>query len=199
MAKKLGLLVGILMMGLGACGHREFTEGEYDDVNEVRHLDDKFNESDAKELIVDMIGSMAEHPIFKDARVPPIVQVEGVRNKTSEHVDTKALTDSLRTALIKTGKVRFSNKEDRSILADEIDYQHGSGRVRRDTRKAKMGAIGADYILTGDLISNVQQVGGKKLIYYRLTLNLTNITTGLLEWSDEKPIRKRFKKRSVGL
>lgn len=198
MAKNL-MLVVVGMLMLGACGHREFTKGEYDDVNEIRHLDDKFNESDAKFLIQDMIGSMAEHPVFKDARVPPIVQVESVRNKTSEHIDTKSLTDSLRTSLIKTGKVRFSNKEDRSVLQDEIDYQNDSGRVRRDTRKARSGAIGADYILTGDLISNVQQVGGKKLIYYRLTLNLTNITTGLLEWSDEKPIRKRYKKRSVGL
>jgi uncharacterized protein (TIGR02722 family) len=184
---------------MAACGSRQFTEGEYDDVNEVRLLDDKFNESDAKELISEMIGSLAAHPVFADASVPPVVQVEGVRNKTSEHIDTKTLTDSLRTALIKTGKVRFSNKDDRETLAEEIDYQQGSGRVRKDTAKPMGGAIGTDYILTGDLISNVQQVGSRKLVYYRLTLNLTNLTTGLMEWSDEKPIRKRFKKRSVGL
>jgi len=186
-------------MGMGACANRQFTQGEYDDVNEDRLLDDKFNESDAKYLIEDMIGSMATHPIFADSQVPPIVQVEGVRNKTSEHIDTKSLTDSLRTSLIKTGKVRFSNKEDRDTLSEELDYQNDSGRVRKDTRKDRSGAVGTDYILTGDLISNVQQVGSRKLVYYRLTLNLTNLTTGLIEWSDEKPIRKRFKKRSVGL
>jgi penicillin-binding protein activator len=184
---------------LASCSQRQFAQGEYDDVDEARLLDDKFNESDAKLLIEDMIGSMATHPVFADAQVPPVVQVEGVRNKTAEHIDTKALTDSLRTSLIKTGKVRFSNKEDRSTVDGEIEYQNDSGRVRKDTRKDRQGAIGADYILTGDLISNVQQVGSRKLVYYRLTLNLTNLTTGLIEWSDEKPIRKRFKKRSVGL
>lgn len=187
------------LAGLVSCSERQFSQGEYDDVDEARLLDDKFNESDAKLLIEDMITSMAAHPIFADAQVPPIVQVEGVRNKTAEHIDTKSLTDSLRTALIKSGKVRFSNKEDRAALDGEIEYQHDSGRVRKDTRKDRQGAIGTDYILTGDLISNVQQVGSRKLVYYRLTLNLTNLTTGLIEWSDEKPIRKRFKKRSVGL
>jgi penicillin-binding protein activator len=192
------ILFGALL-SVVSCGQRRFTQGEYDDVDQARLLDDRFNESDAKLLIEDMITSMATHPIFSDAQVPPIVQVEGVRNKTSEHIDTKSLTDSLRTSLIKSGKVRFANKEDRSTLAAEIDYQHDSGRVRQDTRKDRSGAIGTDYILTGDLISNIQQEGSRKLVYYRLTLNLTNLTTGLIEWSDEKPIRKRFRKRSVGL
>ena len=193
------LAVVFAVSGLVSCAERQFTQGEYDDVNEARLLDDKFNESDAKLLIEDMITSMAAHPIFADAQVPAVVQVEGVRNKTAEHVDTKALTDSLRTALIKSGKVRFSNKEDRAAIDGEVEYQNDSGRVRKDTRKDRQGAIGADYILTGDLISNVQQVGSRKLVYYRLTLNLTNLTSGIIEWSDDKPIRKRFKKRSVGL
>ncbi len=184
---------------LASCGQREFTQGEYDDVSKDRLLDDKFNESDASQLAEEMIGSMAAHPVFTDARIPPVVQVEMVRNKTSEHIDTKAITDSVRTALIKTGKVRFSNKEDRETLSEEVDYQQQSGRVRRDTQKKRDGGIGADYVLTGDLISNVQQVGNRKLVYYRLTLNLTNLTTGLIEWSEEKPIRKRFKKKAVGL
>ncbi len=37
------------------------------------------------------------HAIFADAKVPPIVQVEQVRNKTSEHIDTEAITDTIRT------------------------------------------------------------------------------------------------------
>lgn len=195
----LGLLGGLSLFMGGCASERAFTKGEYDDVDQVRLLDDKFNESDAAALVEEMIGSMATHPIFADAKVPPVVQVEVVRNKTSEHIDTKNLTDALRTNLIKTGKVRFSNKEDRDLMGQEVDYQNESGRVAKSSRKKRDGGIGADYILTGDLISNTQQVGNRKLIFYKLTLNLTNLTTGLIEWSDEKPIRKRFKKRSVGL
>lgn len=184
---------------LAACSSRQFAKGEYDDPNEVRLLDDKFNESDAAQLAEEMIQSMAAHPIFADAKLPPVVQVEQVRNKTSEHIDTKSITDSVRTSLIKTGKVRFANKEDRELVQDEIDYQNDSGRIRKDSQKKRGGGVGADYVLTGDLISNVQEVGNRKLVFYKLTLNLTNLTTDLIEWSEEKPIRKRFKKRAVGM
>ena len=197
------ILLGLVILSnalLGGCSSdRAFSKGEYDDVNQVRLLDDKFNESDAVLLVQDMISSMIENPIFKDAKLPPVVQVEGVRNKTSEHIDTKSMTDSLRTALIKTGRVRFSNKEDRETVQGEVDYQNESGRVRTDTQKRRDGTIGADYILSGDLTSNIQEVGSRKLVFYKLTLNLTNLTTGIIEWSEDKPIRKRFKKRSVGL
>jgi uncharacterized protein (TIGR02722 family) len=189
-------ILGSLCVG---CGPRQFTQGEYDDVNEVRLLDDKFNESDAALLAEEMITSMAAHPIFADSKLPPIVQVEQVRNKTSEHIDTKMITDSVRTALIKTGKVRFSNKEDRDTVQGEIDYQNDSGRVKKDAQTKRGNALGANYVLTGDMISNVQEVGSRKLIFYRLTLNLTNLKTGLIEWSEDKPIRKRFRKRSVGM
>jgi penicillin-binding protein activator len=192
------ILFAAIIFGISACGTRQFTKGEYDDVDAVRLLDDKFNESDAKMLIADMVESMAKHQVFASVSPAPIVQVEGIRNKTHEHIETKSLSDSLRTQLIKSGKVRFSNKEDRGTLDEEVEYQQRSGRVREDTKKRRDGLISPDYVLTGDLISNVQQVGSKKLVYYRLNLNLTNLETGLIEWSDEKPIRKRYQKRSVG-
>lgn len=94
--------------------------------------------------------------------------MENVRNKTSEHIDTKVLTDAVRTALLKTGKVLFSNKDDRQLREDEVDYQLDSGRYRKDKQKKRDGGISPDYLITGDLISNVQQVGSKKLVFINL-------------------------------
>ncbi|HVG59723.1 MAG TPA: penicillin-binding protein activator LpoB, partial [Hyalangium sp.] len=37
-----------------------------------------------------------------------------------------------------------------------------------------------------------------KLVYYKMTAKLNNVRTGLLEWTDEKQIRKKFVKRYVG-
>jgi len=192
----LGIL-GLIL--LSACGSRQFTQGEYDDPNVVRHLDDEFNESDAQVLSQEMIVSLQQHPIITTAKTPPVVQMEVVRNKTSEHIDTKMITDAVRTAVLKTGKVRFSNKEDRDLREGEVDYAMDSGRYRKETQKRRDGGIAPDYLLTGDLISNVQQVGSRKLVFYKLTLNMTDLESGLIVWSEEKPIRKRFKKKSVGL
>lgn len=193
------LLVFTALITLASCGHRQFTKGEYDDVNEVRLLDDKFNESDAKLLADEMIKSLSQHPSITSAHYPPVVQVEHIRNKTSEHIDTKMITDSVRTALLKTGKIRFSNKEDRSVRDAEIDYQNDSGRIREDTVKRKDGGIGADFLITGDLVSNIQEVGSRKLIFYKLTLNMTNLENGLIVWSEDKEIRKRYTKKRVGM
>ncbi len=192
----LGIL-GLIL--LSACGSRQFTQGEYDDPNVVRHLDDEFNESDAQVLSQEMIVSLQQHPIITTAKTPPVVQMEVVRNKTSEHIDTKMITDAVRTAVLKTGKVRFSNKEDRDLREGEVDYALDSGRYRKESQKRRDGGIAPDYLLTGDLISNVQQVGSRKLVFYKLTLNMTDLESGLIVWSEEKPIRKRFKKKSVGL
>lgn len=192
----LGIL-GLIL--LSACGSRQFTQGEYDDPNVVRHLDDEFNESDAQVLSQEMIVSLQQHPMVTTAKTPPVVQMEVVRNKTSEHIDTKMITDAVRTAVLKTGKVRFSNKEDRDLREGEVDYALDSGRYKKETQKRRDGGIAPDYLLTGDLISNVQQVGSRKLVFYKLTLNMTDLESGLIVWSEEKPIRKRFKKKSVGL
>ena len=192
-------LLSISMVFVSCAGNKQFTQGEYGDVSQSQALDDRFNETDVSLLAEEMINSMANHPIFADAKVPPVVQVETVRNKTSEHVDTKAITDTIRTALIRTGRVRFTNKEDRENVQEEIDYQQDSGRVRKDTARQRGRAIGADYIVSGDLISNVQEAGDKKQVYYRLTLNLTNLDSGIIEWSEEKPILKKYRKKSVGL
>ena len=56
-----------------------------------------------------------------------------------------------------------------------------------------------DYLLTGALSTNIQQVGNDKLIYYKLTMNLTNTDTSVIDCTEEKQVRKKFRKKSLGL
>ena len=50
--------------------------------------------------------------------------------------------------------------------------------------------IGAQYRMEGNITSIVKQVRDVKDVYYKVNLQLWNIRNGLLEWSDEKEIRK---------
>ena len=68
----------------------------------------------------------------------------------------------------------------------------------RSTARQKGRQVGANYFLTGEITDRVQEVGAKKYVYYKATFNLMNIQTGLLDWTDEKEIRKYYQKRSVG-
>jgi len=185
---------------LASCSsNRAFTKGEYTDPDRVILLDDRYNESDMKIMADALVSSLMNHPVIKDAKKTPIFQVENVTNSTSEHIDMQSLTDKIRTALIKSGKVQFHDKLQRETLSKEYAYQTESGNVNKETAKGKGHQIGADYIMTGDFSSNVQELGGKKVVYYKLTLNATDIKTGLITWTEEKEIKKLFKKRSYAL
>jgi PBP1b-binding outer membrane lipoprotein LpoB len=50
--------------------------------------------------------------------------------------------------------------------------------------------VGAQYRMEGNITSIVKQVRDTKDVYYKFSLQLWNIRNGLLEWSDEKEIRK---------
>jgi penicillin-binding protein activator len=179
-------------------GQRAFTKGEYTDPDRVIHLTDKFNESDMKLLVKDLMKSLEKHYALNSSKIST-VYIERVSNSTSEHINMKSMTDKLRTALLKTGKIKFHDKDQRKVLDSEYNYQNKSGNVRRDTVIKRGNQIGTDYIISGDLASNTQELGAKKAIYYKLTLNLTDVKTGLIVWSDEKELKKLYKKRSYSM
>ncbi|MBI3542279.1 MAG: penicillin-binding protein activator LpoB [Deltaproteobacteria bacterium] len=202
-------LVATLTMLNGCGGPKAFTKGEYDDPTRVELLDDKFNESDMQQMADTTIKAMAACGYIAKAEKPPIVIVERVQNRTQEHIDTVSMTDMIRTALIKTGKVRFVNKEERGTVDEEMDYQHQgededdhavkARKVKQSSAKRKGHQTGADYILSGALATNIQEVGDDKFIYYKLTMNLTSMETTTIDCTEEKQVRKKYKKRSIGL
>src|SRR5689334_9742123 len=155
------LLTGYLLVLSGCGGPKAFTKGEYDDPTRVELLDDKFNESDMQQMADTVIKAMAGCDYISKASKPPVVVVERVQNRTQEHVDTVSMTDMIRTALIKTGKVRFVNKEERGTVDEEVAY-HESGAVSGPTAKKRGKQTGADYILSGALATNIQEVGNDK-------------------------------------
>lgn len=191
-------ILGFLSLGLIGCGSRQFTQGKYDDLSEERLLDDKFNETDMKQIAETMIQSLTESAVIKEAKKAPVVLVTLVKNRTEEHIDMKSMTDKMKVALIKSGRFKFTEKENREEMASETEYQGQSGYVDPATARKKGKQIGAQYFLTGELSDRVQEVGSKKYVYYKATFNLVNIESGILEWADEKEIRKYYTKKSVG-
>ena len=50
----------------------------------------------------------------------------------------------------------------------------------------------------GTITSTVQQVGKNKVIYYKATFELPDISTTEIVWIAHKEITKHFKKKSIG-
>ena len=194
----LALLIPLSLVVV-SCGPRAFVKGEYDEnVEDENLLNDRWSETDMQRAVSFLVDSMTRHRSIRDAKRPPIVMVTRLQNKTSEHIDTQSIMDMLRVELTNNAYVQFVDKEARGDIAKEYEYQN-SGVVSNSSKKGPGGQIGADYILNGRLTSNVQQVGSKKTVYYKVTMNLTNLQKGLIVWTNHKQIRKKYRKQRVGL
>lgn len=196
---KISILVLLaLSMFITQCGPKAFVKGQYDDVQRENLLNDQWSETDMQNAVKDLVASLVNHPSIANAKTPPVVMVTQLQNKTSEHIDTQSIMDMFRVELMNSGRVEFIDKEARQDIKDEYDYQN-SGVVSEESKKGPGGQIGADFIVNGRMDSIVQEVGKDKTVYYKMTMNLTNLKTSKMVWSNYKQMRKQFKKKSVGL
>lgn len=198
---KKNLILAALSLSLLAvvgCGPKAFVKGQYDDVNRENLMNDQWSETDMQKAVADLVASLMVSPAINGTKKMPVVMVTGLQNKTSEHIDTQSIMDMVRVELTNSGKVSFIDKEARKDISDEYDYQN-SGMVSKETKKGAGGQIGVDYIINGRIDSIVQEVGKDKSVYYKITLNMTDLKTTRIVWTDQKQIRKTFKKKSIGL
>ncbi len=176
----------VVAVSLCACGSKV----QYGDATAVETLTVDFGSTDLQMIAEKMVQSLLSAPVIQEGHLP-VLQVSTVRNTTREHIDTKAITDKIRTTLLNSGKVRFTAAELRPEVIQELEYQRQSGYVDQETRKPVGKQVGADFILTGDITSIAKQKDDTRDVYYKITLNLVDLETGLIAWADEKEIRKR--------
>jgi uncharacterized protein (TIGR02722 family) len=155
---------------------------------------------DVSTMARSMVGSMLSSPALASVTQVsrPIVLVDRVQNSTDQHFDTQSLTDSIRTQLIQSGRFRFTDKSSREAQKEEIDYQHLGGMIGQDSAVSKGRQLGAQYLLWGRIVSYEERSRDIVRKSYKLTLNLINLDTGIIEWADEKPITKVQSRSTFG-
>lgn len=181
----------------------------YDDPDMVETLTIDFGSTDLQTLASAMSESLIASPALSyldhegkgdDKRI--IAYMGDVENRTSEHIDTSGITDSIRTTLLKSGKFRIvAGDAGQGEVGDQVSFQQGSGRVDPAMAKAFGAQLGADVVVYGTLRSidkkkgrSLESLGYKKQdLYYQFVMQCVNITTGELIWAEEKDIRKRSK------
>jgi len=164
----------------------------YGDSKAVELVTNEFGSTDLQLIAEKMTGSLLETPIFTGR---PTVTISTVRNKTSEYIDTTNVMNSIQTALVKSGKVRFTRSiSEMQAGVDELQRQNQSGLYKQGTT-AKVGNMkGAKYSIEGELTSIVKQNNTTKDVFYKFTLKMYDVEEGTIEWQDEKEIRKTSKR-----
>ncbi|WP_299011207.1 penicillin-binding protein activator LpoB [uncultured Shewanella sp.] len=174
---------------------------QYGDATEVETVNANFGSTDLQAITTKMVNSMLTFPpvVALTANDRPIIFVDRIKNKTSEHIDTESVTDSISNQLLRSGKFRFIDMSKVDAVRKQLDYQNNSGMVDPSTAINFGRQIGAQYMLYGNLSSIVKQAGSTKDVYYKMTMRLMDLQTGLIEWSDEKEIRKVKSRSFLGM
>jgi len=194
-----------LISGIGICafiisGCATTPLVQYGDAQALQSVSTDFSSSDLQQIAESMVDSLLVFPPIVDVtnQRRPVITVDKVKNKTMQHIDTESITDSIRAKLVKSGKFRFIDRTTDQETINEIKTQQESGLVDKNTAVQFGKQIGAEYMLSGN-ISEIQQKNVQITdVYYKFTLSLKNLTTGILEWTDEKEIRKVSKRRTFG-
>ena len=173
---------------------------QYGDAGSAKPITTEFGSSDLQQIAESMVDSLITFPPVVELTTQrrPVISVDKVKNKTMQHIDTESVTDSIRTKLIRSGKFRFIDRTTDEAAVDEIKIQQESGLVDKKTAVNFGQQIGAEFLLTANFAEIRQKAGGVTDVYYKFTMNLKNLKTGILEWSDENEIRKVFKRSTFG-
>lgn len=197
--KKMSVMIScffVLSVGSGCAG----TTVQYGDPQALSTVSTDFGSSDLQQIAASLVDSMLTFPpiVEETARRRPVLVVDRVKNKTMQHIDTESITDSIRARMLKSGKFRFIDRTTDQQSIDEVRYQQESGLVKKGNAVRFGQQLAPEYILTANFSEIQQRNSDTKDVYYKFTMNLKNLTTGILEWSDEKEIRKVATRSTFG-
>ena len=197
--RRVHLLAGLMMLALAGCQTTSPTIGSsgvsYGDFKAVETVTTDLGSTDIQMISEKMTQSLIQHPVVQDLiRKRGLMMASPVQNKTSEYFDTKLITDTVLTQLQKNGVRYVIEADNMQNQTDELRRQNQSGLYDK-SKSVKMGKMqGAKFRLDGSISSIVKKGSGIKDVYYKMNLRLIEIETGIVEWSDEKDIRKTAKR-----
>lgn len=160
--------------------------------DEVTEWDYTYSDTDMKLLAEKMVMSISAADLPKSEEKPKLAFLR-IGNRTSQHVDTEGISEKIMVSLVKLGRFGVL---DRKLLTEQAQEIALVENQRIDVEGAvKLGnLVGADYFLTGDIMSIEKTKGATTLAYYNLTMRLVNVKTSEIVWADEQELKKKSKK-----
>ncbi|MDR2008026.1 MAG: penicillin-binding protein activator LpoB [Alphaproteobacteria bacterium] len=178
-----------LLLFLSACGGTSYQAVDKNTAGSA------FSAMDQKMLVETLSNKLVNDQAFRAelGGEKPTLLIDTIKNKTSEHIDTESMTDTLKVGIVKSRMFSIINRDKMDILAKENAIaQSGLGDSQRATELGRLW--GAKYVMYGNFSSIVNFVGSQKQVYYKFTLIVQNIETGEEVWIDEAELNKVSKK-----
>lgn len=160
-------------------------------------LSGRWNNTDSRLVAEEMTKTilsdkwMSEHQQNHNSQ-KPVVIVGFVSNKSHEHIEAETFVKDVEQSFIQSAKIRLvqGGKKREELRAEKADQQTNASA----SGMKKFGLEhGADYILQGSVNSIVDSEKRKKVTYYQVNLELTNIQNNEVVWIGDKKIAKYIK------
>lgn len=190
------VLAGIV---LSACANGP--KISYGDATAVETTTTGFGSTDLQTIAATLVDDLVSFPpiVQMTSARRPVVFVDKIKNKTTEHIDTESITDTVQTNLLKSGKFRFVDMTAVRQIQQQMKFQMDSGMVDPAKAAAFGKQTGAEFMLYGNMSSIVKRNSSTKDVYYKFTMKLVNLESGIMEWAGEKEIRKTGEKSFLSL
>ena len=183
-------IVGCAAMAAILCGCRTTTARTTQ--LDRKEMSSALEPQDVRQTVEKMVDSMLADQEFitEIGGKRPVLDISGIKNRSSMHLDMASITDSIRTKLIRSRKFRFM---DHTTAANDLQFMNdqamnGMTDQSKAIRTGQQSA--AQMYLYGALTEMRQQVDGVTDRYFKFTLNLKDLKSGEIIWTDEKEIRK---------
>lgn len=167
------------------------------DPGEQIDLSGRWNNTDSRMVAEEMINTILKEKwimshLEEKKGEKPVVIVGFVTNKSHEHIEAETFVKDVEQSFIQSGRVRLvqGGKKREELRAEKADQQTNASA----SSMKKFGLEqGADYILQGSINSIVDSQKRKKVVYYQVNLELTNIQSNEVVWIGDKKIAKYVK------
>ena len=191
-----GMLALALAAGAAGCATTVARETQLDMKPKTAALEPQ----DVRRTVEKMVDSMLADQDFiaEVGGRRPVLDITGLKNRSTMHLDMASITDSIRTKLVRSRKFRFM---DRTTSADDLQFMNdqalnGLTDAKKAVRAGKQSA--AQMYLYGALTEMRSQTNGVTDRYFKFTLNLKDLSSGELVWTDEQEIRKEQTNNVLG-
>lgn len=182
-----------LVLILVACAQQVSRINPADQVD----LSGRWNDTDSRQVAEKMMAALTSSERFKEyaqqkGRKPAII-VGLIKNKTSEHIDAANYIKKIEVAIFNSGLADVVESEE---LRDKLRLERAQQQDFADpATMAQWGKeTGADLMLFGEMTSEVDVLGNKRVVNYVTTLFLTDMETNKRVWYGQEEIKKFIRK-----
>ena len=168
---------------------------------------------DVRRTVEKMVDSMiTDADVIKEVGGnKPVLDISGIKNRSTMHIDMNMITSSIRTKLIRSRMFKFVDRTTTAADLQLMNDQALNGMVDPNKVVSAGQQSAAQMYIYGELTEMRQEVEDATENwlpitfttstdrYFKFNLNLKDLRTGEIIGTDEKEIRKDQKRRVFGM